>query len=84
MLFAKSGLDHREFGREYLQARSKEYTDFRYHQPADEVQADWDLRGAIEDIELYFEIGREIANSDSWPAWFEGNEFRAIREQSRR
>jgi hypothetical protein len=36
-----------------------------------------------QDIELWFDIGLELADSDSWPNWYEGNEFRAIRDQSR-
>ena len=27
-----------------------------------------------------FDTAAEVANSDSWPAWYEGNEFRAVRE----
>lgn len=84
MLYAESGSDHRELGPEYVQGKSDEYVENRYHQPDDEVQPDWDLRGAMEDIELYFAIGREVADGDAWPQWYEGNEFRAIREKSRR
>jgi Zn-dependent M28 family amino/carboxypeptidase len=82
MLYAESGLEHRELGREFMEAKIQEYTDIRYHQPDDEVQDDWDLRGVMEDIELYYEIGREVADSEIWPQWYEGNEFRAIREDS--
>jgi Zn-dependent M28 family amino/carboxypeptidase len=82
MLYAESGLEHRELGRAFMEAKIQEYTDIRYHQPDDEVQDDWDLRGVMEDIELYYEIGREVADSEIWPQWYEGNEFRAIREDS--
>lgn len=82
MLYAESGLDHRELDRSYLEGKEKEYREIRYHQPDDEVQDDWDLRGTMEDIELYYEIGREVADSERWPQWYEGNEFRAIRETS--
>jgi Zn-dependent M28 family amino/carboxypeptidase len=82
MLYAESGTDHRELGPEYIEARSEEYNDMYYHQPGDEVRESWDLRGAMEDIRLYYEVGLEVADSDAWPEWFEGNEFRAIREAS--
>jgi Zn-dependent M28 family amino/carboxypeptidase len=84
MLYAKSGTEHREHGPEYIVEKIREYYDIRYHQPDDEVRDDWDIRGTMEEIELYLEIGREIADSESWPQWFEGNEFRAIREASLR
>jgi hypothetical protein len=50
----------------------------------DEVVDDWDLRGAAEDVGMYFRIGLEVADSDQWPEWYEGNEFRAVRENSLR
>lgn len=83
MLYARAGSDHRELGPEYIPARSAEYLKNRYHTALDEVGDDWDLRGAAEDIGLYFRIGLEVADSDVWPEWYEGNEFRAIRESSR-
>ncbi len=84
MLYAESGTDHRELGSEYMEAKAQEYVELRYHQPADEVGDDWDLRGAMEDIELYYRIGFEIADGDSWPRWYDGHEFKAIREATMR
>ena len=82
MLYAEAGSDHRELGPEYIKQKSKEYLAQRYHTPLDEVDPGWDLRGLQQDIELYFGIGLEIADGDSWPQWYEGNEFRATREHS--
>lgn len=82
MLYAESGSDHRELGPDYIEAKSKEYLEKRYHTALDEITPDWDLRGAVQDIELYFAIGLDVADSDAWPQWYEGNEFRAVREQS--
>lgn len=84
MLYAKSGSDHRELGPEYIEARNAEYQEKRYHSVLDEVDESWDLRGMAQDIELYFEIGLKVADGDDWPNWYEGNEFRAIRDASRR
>lgn len=83
MLYARAGSEHTEKDPEYLPQKSAEYLKNRYHSPLDEVVDDWDLRGLAQDIELYFAISEEIANSPDWPQWYEGNEFRAIREQSR-
>jgi Zn-dependent M28 family amino/carboxypeptidase len=82
MLYAESGSDHRELGPDYIEAKNKEYIELRYHTALDEITPDWDLRGAAQDIELYFAIGLEVADSDAWPKWYEGNEFRPVREQS--
>ena len=82
MLYAKSGSNHREHGPEYIKAKSDEYLKSRYHSAHDEIGEDWDLRGLAEDIEIYFAIGLEITDSEVWPEWYEGNEFRSIREHS--
>jgi Zn-dependent M28 family amino/carboxypeptidase len=82
MLYAEAGSDHRELGPEYIKAKGREFLEKRYHTALDEVTGDWDLRGLEQDIELYFGIGLEVADSESWPQWYEGNEFRTIREQS--
>jgi Zn-dependent M28 family amino/carboxypeptidase len=82
MLYAKSGSDHQELGPEYIKELRSEYLKNRYHDVGDEITADWDLRGLELDMELYFAIGLEVADSENWPEWYEGNEFRSIREQS--
>jgi Zn-dependent M28 family amino/carboxypeptidase len=53
-----------------------------YHQPCDRWSADWDLRGATQDITLVYEMTRELANSTSWPEWNAGTEFDAVRDAS--
>ena len=82
MLYAEAGSDHRELGPGYIEAKGKEFLEKRYHTALDEVTDDWDLRGLEQDIELYFGIGLEVADGESWPQWYEGNEFRAVRENS--
>ena len=55
-----------------------------YHQTCDTWRADWDLRGAAQDVELVYRVGARLANSAEWPTWNAGSEFRSIREESRR
>jgi len=38
------------------------------------------FEGAIDDLELLFRVGKNLANSDRWPKWKEGSEFKAVRE----
>lgn len=53
-----------------------------YHQVSDEVRADWNLAGALEDIQLCFALGFEIANHDRLAQWNAGDEFELVRMQS--
>lgn len=80
MLYPGSGYDHREKGVAYGMEKSKEYTSNNYHQVSDEYDLSWDVTGAMEDMRLYFETGLSIANSDQWPNWREGTEFKAKRD----
>ncbi len=65
----------------YGQQKREEYVEKIYHQPSDEVDAGWDLSGAVEDIQLLFEVGYQVANGDKWPEWNPGTEFKAKREE---
>lgn len=82
MLYAKGGNDHIEFGKEYGEKKRAEYVRVAYHKPADEYDPSWDLRGVQQDLWLYYWVGNELANSDAWPNWHSGNEFRGIRDKS--
>ncbi|MBV6417502.1 MAG: hypothetical protein CMLOHMNK_02223 [Steroidobacteraceae bacterium] len=68
----------REAGNRWLEGYMK-----CYHQPCDRWSADWDLRGAAQDVELFHTIGAALANSRRWPEWRPGSEFKAIRDASR-
>lgn len=81
-LYAGSGEDSREHGREWGAEQAQEYTDNRYHAPSDEYDPDWDLSGAAQDIFIYFDIANKLSQETTFPNWFEGNEFKAIRDAS--
>lgn len=84
MIYPGNGIDHVERGSEYGLEMNARYTRERYHMVTDEFDDTWDLTGAVDDVVLYYEIGAAVIQSDSWPNWNEGTEFRAIREESRR
>jgi Zn-dependent M28 family amino/carboxypeptidase len=50
-----------------------------YHQPSDELRADWDLSGAEEDVRLLFHLGAYVARAPEMPRWTRGDEFEATR-----
>jgi len=58
------------------------YTRDRYHQPADEFDPNWDLSGMVQEFEVFYDLGRSLADSDEWPAWKTGAEFKAEREKT--
>lgn len=64
------------------EAQKKDYNDNRYHAPADEYSAAWDLSGIIEDMQLIFDVGYKLSNEDTFPGWQKGSEFKAVREKS--
>ena len=63
-------------------ALGEAYTRDRYHQPADEWRADWDLSGMAADLSMLFELGSSLANSTAWPNWSVDSEFRGERDRS--
>jgi Zn-dependent M28 family amino/carboxypeptidase len=86
--FAKVGVPALYIGKnEHLVARAPdaplrgdEFDLHDYHQVSDEVKSDWDLSGAVQDVQLLFEVGYEVANGSKYPQWKPGNEFKSKRD----
>jgi Zn-dependent M28 family amino/carboxypeptidase len=74
------GPDLLKGGREAGEAWVNDYTARCYHQVCDDWSAAWDLRGAAQDIDLLYEVGRDLANSKAWPTWNADSEFKRLRE----
>ena len=53
-----------------------------YHKPSDEVTPDWDLSGAVQDAQLLFEVGWQVADGDTFPQWKPDAEFKARRDET--
>ena len=84
MLYADGGVDKMEGGVEVGTKIANNYTKFDYHQPSDEYLDTWDLSGFKEHLVITSNMAEELANSERWPEWYEGNEFKSIREESRK
>jgi Zn-dependent M28 family amino/carboxypeptidase len=56
------------------------YTEHDYHKPSDEVKPDWDLAGAVDDLRVFFEVGYKLSQTDQYPEWKPGTEFKAKRD----
>ena len=79
MAYAGSRGDFRDEPVAERQAARSEYGAKRYHQAADEWSADWDYSGMIEDLTVFYDVGRALANSRDWPEWKSGSEFGPVR-----
>jgi Zn-dependent M28 family amino/carboxypeptidase len=80
-LYFGTGIDHFENGKEYGKQLQDEYTAQFYHKASDEYDPSrWNLDGAVDDVQLLYTIGKSLSNSDKWPSWKEGSEFKAVRE----
>ena len=82
-LYLDNGIEHIENGTDWMLEKMQEYNTVQYHKPADEYNESMDLRGLANDLDLYFDIGRDLANNNDWPEWNEGVSFKAIRDQQR-
>lgn len=52
-----------------------------YHQTCDEYNELFGWKGMIADLQMFFETGYILANSEEWPSWKEGSEFKVIRDK---
>ncbi|MDP2955962.1 MAG: M28 family peptidase, partial [Longimicrobiales bacterium] len=87
--FAKAGVPslYIEHGREYRgraagwgQQIAEEFTAQRYHAPSDQFADDFVFDGAVQQGLLALRIIWDIAQDTTWPAWNDGQEFKAARD----
>ena len=83
MLYGRGGEDLVNGGVAAGRAAAQAYRATRYHGVDDEYDPAWDWTGALSDVGIYYRVGRELATSEAWPNWLEGDEFRAVRDRSR-
>jgi Zn-dependent M28 family amino/carboxypeptidase len=83
MLYGESGEDYRDGGRAAGSQAAEDYLTHRYHKPADEYSESWNWDGAVEDLRIFYALGRQLADGANWPNWYPGAEFRAVRDKSR-
>ena len=81
--YADPGVEYLDKPAGYGLQKRTEYTANDYHKVSDEVKPDWDMSGAVEDLTFLYRMGARLAAGDTWPAWKETSEFRAVREAQR-
>ena len=76
-LYGDGGYDHMTKGKEYAKALRDSFITNNYHAPSDEFDAEsWQMDGAVQDAQIYYNIGFDIANSRDWPEWNKSSEFK--------
>ena len=80
VLFSDDGFDLIDGGKIAGMEKLYDYTLNKYHAVNDEYDESWNLEGLEQNINTIFSISLQLANSNSWPNWYENNEFRAIRD----
>lgn len=76
------GNDLVEGGREAGDQWVADYVGNCYHQTCDAWDPDWNLAGAVQDIQLFQLLIEDLGNSRRWPEWKVGSEFKALRDTS--
>ena len=79
-LYAEGGTVYRGRPPEYSEQKREEYTANDYHKVSDEIKPDWDLSGAVEDLQLLLQVGLTVSETDAYPQWKPGSEFKARRD----
>ena len=75
-----SGIDYVGKPPDYGRKLRDDYTSQDYHKPSDVIRSFWDMSGAVEDLQLLWMIGWEVASADRYPEWKPGTEFKARRD----
>ncbi|MDR8524247.1 M28 family metallopeptidase [Shewanella fidelis] len=50
-----------------------------YHNVCDEYRPDWDLSGALEDLDIFYQAAATLGNNNDWPGYYKGTEFNLLR-----
>ena len=81
MIYAQGGNDYIGQDEAYAERVAADLAP-RYHAPTDVIHDKWVWDGMHQDMWLFYNMGQELANSDNFPNWLEGNEFRQLRDET--
>jgi len=71
----KEGKDFVGHSKEWGEEKFKAYNTANYHQPSDEYDDSWNLKGMIQEAEVALSIGRRIADLPAMPRFNPNDEF---------
>lgn len=76
-LYAVAGIDDSARGPAYGRARRQDFLARNLWQTSDQYGSDWDVRGAVDDLTLCYDVGLNVARNLRFPRWKPNSEFRA-------
>jgi len=82
-LYVKAGIDDSARGPAWGRAQLDDYMAQRYRQPGDKYSENWDVRGAIDDLSLYYAVGDRLASTRRFPRWYPDSEFSSSHSRDR-
>jgi Zn-dependent M28 family amino/carboxypeptidase len=68
-LASSPGIDFVDKPAEYGALKRQEFIRNDYHKPTDQIKPDWDLTGAVQDLQVLLEVGFRVAQSPAHPTW---------------
>src|SRR5204863_8284483 len=80
-LYTGGGKDFIGKPADFGQHKKDDYIAHHYHQVSDEVNPNWDLSGAVQDIQLLFEVGHQVVNGGKFPECKQISEFQGERHE---
>ena len=78
----RAGRDLQQGGPESGERIVSAYNKNCYHQPCDEFDPQWTFAGTVQEASVAYALGRELANSEAWPTWNAGNEYKPLRDET--
>ncbi len=80
-LYASGSYEGFDQSIEEIKKAKDHYLTYNYHQPSDEYHPETTaLSGVQFDLQLFFNVGLQLANEANFPKWYEGSEFKAARK----
>ncbi len=80
-LASGGGLDYIGKPLDWGKRMSDNFNNNDYHKPSDIVRPDWDMSGAVQDLQYYWMVAYRVAQTNRYPEWKPGTEFKAVRDQ---
>jgi Zn-dependent M28 family amino/carboxypeptidase len=80
-LYLGNGMDFIGQPADYGEKKNDEWTANRYHQVRDVIQPDWTFAGGVQDVQVLWTVGDELATGTGFPNWKPGSEFKAKRDK---
>jgi Zn-dependent M28 family amino/carboxypeptidase len=79
VLYVQGGIDNSARGPVFGQAQIDDFMLNRFHQTTDQYVPNWDVRGAVSDLSLYYDVGLRVTHARRFPRWYPNSEFRITR-----